>query len=175
MRRLLLTLAAAFALGALAQPADAQIRFGVQGAVLTGLEDLTGTPGGFDLNGTYGFGARGALQPPLLPVGLVGQAVYYLPDGEGTYVTYSLGAQLRLPLVLVSPYAIAGWQWRRADEGGTGSVATTESGPMIGVGVQFNLAVALFLEATFEFNDEIAGATDFDNNPLVIKGGFMFG
>ena len=168
MRRLLLTLTVAGALVALAQPADAQLKFGVQGAVLTGLEDLSATPGAIDLNSTFGLGARAALQPPLLPIGLVGQGVYYFPEGDGSYSTYSLAAQLRLPTPLVSPYAIGGWQWRRSE-------GSTETGPMLGVGVQVNVALALFLEVTFEFNDEIMAAPDFDNSPIVIKGGLMFG
>ena len=177
MRRLLLTLSMAVAFVALAQRADAQIKFGAQGAVLTGLEDLSATPGAIDLNSTFGLGARAALQPPLLPIGLVAQGVYYFPDGDGSYSTYSLAAQLRLPTPLVSPYAIGGWQWRRSSsDSGTGtSSSSTETGPMVGVGVQVNVALALFLEVTFEFNDEITALPDFDNNPIVIKGGLMFG
>jgi len=173
MRRLLLTLTMAVASVALAQPADAQLplKYGVQGAVMTGLEDLSGTPGAVDLNGTFGLGARVALQPPILPIGVVGQGVYYFPEGDGSYLTYSLAAQLRLPLPMVSPYAIGGWQWRRSGNGTT----TTENGPMVGVGVQLNLGVSLFLEGTFEFNDEITAAPDFDNNPIVIKGGVLLG
>ena len=174
MRRLLLTLSMAMAGIALAHPVDAQIKFGAQAALLTGLEDLEGTTlENFDLNGTLGLGARVALQPPLLPVGAVAQGVYYFPEGEDfSYMTYSLAAQLRLPTPMVSPYAIAGWQWRRSEAGG---VSETENGAMLGAGVQLNLGVALFLEGSFEFNDEIEGATDFDNNPFVIKGGVMFG
>jgi hypothetical protein len=46
---------------------------------------------------------------------------------------------------------------------------------MIGVGVQLNLAVSVFLEGSFEFNDEVTGFPDFDNNPIVIKGGVLLG
>ena len=175
MRRLLLTLTVAVASAALAQPASAQLplKFGVQGAVMTGLEDISGTvpAGASDLNGTFGLGARVALQPPLLPVGVVGQGVYYFPEGDGSYLTYSLAAQLRLPLPMLSPYAIGGWQWRRTSNG----ESNTENGLMIGGGVQLDLGVSLFLEGTFEFNDEIEGAPDFDNNPFVIKGGVLLG
>lgn len=171
MRRLLLTLTIAVASVALAKPADAQIplKYGVQAALLTGLEDAS------SLNGTFGLGARVALQPPVLPLGVVGQGVYYFPEGDGSYITYSLSGQVRIPLPMLSPYAIGGWQWRRSDPGGTGSVTTTENGPMIGLGVQLNLGMSLFLEGTMEFNDEITGFPDIDTNPLVIKGGVLLG
>jgi len=98
--------------------------------------------------------------------------MYYFPDGDLSYMTYSLAAQLRLPLPVISPYAIGGWQFRRASAGGTSS---TESGLMVGAGVQLNLGLSLFLEGTLELNEEISGAPDFDNNPIVIKGGIMLG
>jgi hypothetical protein len=168
MRRLLLALTVAVASVALAQPAAAQLplKYGVQGALMTGLDQAS------SLDGTFGLGARVALQPPVLPVGIVAQGVYYFPEGDGSYITYSGAAQLRLPLPMVSPYAIGGWQWRRSSGGGS---SNTESGPMVGVGVQLNLGLSLFLEGTFEFNDEITGAPDFDNNPIVIKGGVLLG
>lgn len=172
MRRLFTILSVAILGATLAQPADAQFKGGVQGSVMTGLEDVSGIPGAASLSGTFGLGLRGAFQPPLLPVGVVAQGVYYFPEGDGSYTTYSLAGQLRLPLPMVSPYAIGGWQWRRT---AIGDASVTESGPMVGVGVQLNLGVALFLESSFEFNEEITGAPDFDNNPIVIKGGVMLG
>jgi hypothetical protein len=168
MRRLLQILSVAAAFSALAQPAEAQLRYGLQGAVITGVEEVSGG----DYNGTFGIGPRLAFQPPLLPIGVVGQGVYYFPEGDESYMTYSLAAQLRLPLPVFNPYAIGGWQWRRT---ALDDFSNTENGPMVGIGVQLNLGVALFLEATFEFNDEIEGSPDFDNNPLVIKGGVMLG
>ena len=174
MRHMLLTLSTVCALVALAAPADAQIKFGAQGAVMTSLDDLSAIlPGAPKLSGTYGVGARAALQPPLLPIGLVAQGVYYFPDADDyDYLTYSIAAQLRMSTPVVSPYALGGWQYRRTSTGGT---SNTESGAMIGVGVQLNFGVALFLEGTFEFNEELTGLPDFDNNPIVIKGGIMFG
>jgi hypothetical protein len=176
MRRLLLTLTAVLATAALARPADAQLKFGVQGAVLTEVDDLTDIdPDAPDLSGTFGLGARGALQPPLLPIGLVGQGVYYFVDcvGDCSYLTYSLAAQVRMTGPMVSPYAIAGWQWRRSSNGTT----ETENGAMLGIGAQLNVAVAAFLELTFEFHDEVSApsVSDFDNNPIVIKVGILFG
>ena len=165
MRRLLLTLSVAVACVAVAQPAEAQLKYGLQGALITALEEAS------DLNGTFGIGPRVALQPPLLPIGVVGQGVYYFPEGDGSYMTYSLAAQLRLPLPVFNPYAIGGWQWRRSSNG----TSETVNGAMIGVGVQLNLAVSVFLEGSFEFNDEVTGFPDLDNNPIVIKGGILLG
>ena len=172
MRRLLLTLIAVVATAALARPAEAQLRFGVQGALQTAVDDLRDLDADNpDLNGTAGLGARVALQPPLLPAGLVAQGVYYFPDcTDCSYLTYSLAAQLRLTTPLVSPYAIAGWQWRRSEVMGA---SETENGAMLGVGAQLNVAVAVFLEIMFEFHDEIV--PDFDNDPVVIKLGVLFG
>ena len=174
MRRILLTLSTVFALVALAAPVDAQLKFGAQGAVMSSVDDLsTITPGAPDLSGTFGLGARVALQPPLAPIGVVAQGVYYFPDVDDyDYMTYSIAAQLRMTTPLLSPYALGGWQWRRTSFAGTSG---TESGAMIGVGVQLNFMVALFLEGTLEFNDEVTGMPDFDNKPIVIKGGIIFG
>lgn len=167
MRRLILSFSMAAALVALAQPAEAQFKFGLQGAVLTGLDEVTAGP---DLDGTFGVGPRVAFQPPLLPIGVVGQGVYYFPEGDFNYMTYSLAAQLRLPLPMVNPYAIGGWQWRRVSNGGS----ETQNGAMVGVGVQLNLALAIFLEASMEFNDAPTSNVDADNS-IVIKGGVMLG
>ena len=174
MRRSFLTLATAFALVALAAPADAQFSFGAQGAVITGVDDLsTILPGAPDLNNTYGLGARVVVQPPALPIGFVGQGIYYFPDADDySYSTYSLAARFRLSIPLISPYGLGGWQWRRTSTGGT---SNTESGAMIGVGVELNLGVSLFLEGTYEFTEELSGNPDFVNAPIVIKAGIMFG
>jgi hypothetical protein len=138
---------------------------------VTALEDLSADPAAFDLNGTFGVGARAALQPPIFPLGVVAQGVYYFPDLDGaSLMTYSLAAQLRIPLPLISPYVIGGWQWSRAEVTGT---TTTENGIMAGVGVQ--LTFGLFVEATMELNEEVTGLPDFDNDPIVIKAGFIFG
>ena len=172
MRRMRLTLSTMFALVALAAPLDAQFNFGVQGAIIGGVDDLsTILPGEPDLNSTVGLGARLGFQPPLSPIGLVGQGVYYFPDGDGNnYSTYSLAAQFRLSIPVISPYAIGGWQWRRTSLGGTSG---TESGAMLGVGVQLNFGISVFLEGNYEFHEEVA--PDLDNNPFVIKGGISIG
>lgn len=172
MRRLCLSLSVAATLVAAAQPAQAQLKYGAQGSIMTSLDEVTGGP---DFNNTFGIGPRVEFQAPLLPIGVVGQGVYYFPDCAGFdcgYLTYSLAAQLRLPLPMLSPYAIGGWQWRRTSFEGS---SDTQNGFMVGAGVEFNLGLTLFLEGSFEFNDEIPSAPDFDNNPLVIKGGVLLG
>ena len=174
MRCMLLALSTAFALVALAAPVDAQINLGAQGAVLTSVDDFP-DPAAPKLSGRFGLGARAVFQPPLAPFGLLAQGVYYFPDVDDfSYSTYSLTARLRLSTPMISPYAIGGWQWRRGSSGGESS---TENGVMVGVGIQLHFAVALFVETTMEFNDEVtvAGVTDFDNNPIVIKAGIMLG
>ena len=174
MRRMLLTFSAVFAFVALAAPAHAQFKFGAQGAVITGVDDLSAVvSNAAKLSGTFGLGARTVFQPPALPIGVIGQGVYYFTDAvDYDYLTYSLAAQFRISTPMVSPYALGGWQWRRTSTGGT---SNTESGALIGVGVQLNLGVSLFLEGVYEFNDEFPTLPDFDNNPIVIKGGIMFG
>jgi hypothetical protein len=174
MRGSFLTLATVFGLVALAAPADAQFSFGAQGAVITGVDDLsTILPGAPDLSNTYGLGARVVFQAPVLPIGLVGQGTYYFPDVDDyDYSTFSVAARFRLSTPLISPYGLGGWQWRRTSTGGT---STTESGAMLGVGVELNLGISLFLEGTYEFTEELPGNPDFDNQPIVIKGGIMFG
>jgi opacity protein-like surface antigen len=167
MRRLILTLSMAAAFAAAAQPVEAQLQYGLQGALMTGLEEAS------SLNGTFGIGPRVVVAPPLFPVGLVGQGVYYFPEGDGSYMTYGLAAMLRLPLPLISPYVIGGWQWRRAS---ANDVSDTQNGATIGAGVQLNIAVPIFLEGTFEIGDDIPSApADFDNTALVIQGGVLLG
>ena len=174
MRRMLLTLSTVFALVALAAPADAQFNFGAQGAVITSVDDLSAVvSGAAELSGTFGLGARTAFQPPVLPIGVVAQGTYYFTDSvDYDYLTYSLAARFRISTPVVSPYALGGWQWRRTSTGGTSS---TEKGAIFGVGVQLNLGVSLFLEGIYEFNEELTGVPDFDTDPIVIKGGIMFG
>lgn len=172
MRRIVYVLSAAFALALLAQPADAQLKFGAQLGMITGIDEAT------TLDGTFGIGGRAMIDPPLLPLGGFVSATYWFPDDEGTasdvsYWTATAAAQLRLPLPMVKPYALAGWQMRRTS---VGDFSSTENGPVVGLGVQLDFMTSLFLEGTFEFNedDELA-PPDFDNDPIVIKAGILFG
>ena len=167
MRGILLTVSTVFAFVVLAAPADAQFNFSAQGAVITSVDDLS------DLSNTYGIGARVGFQAPLLPIGVLGQGIYYFPDADDlSYSTYSLAARFRISTPLLSPYGLGGWQWRRTSSAGT---SNTENGAMLGVGVELNLGISLFLEANWEFHDEVTAMPDFDNNPIVIKGGITFG
>ena len=167
MRRMLLTLSTVIALVALAAPVDAQFNFGAQGALITSVDTLS------NLSNTYGLGARVGFQAPLLPIGVLGQGVYYFPDAaDYSYSTYSLAASFRISTPIISPYALGGWQWRRTTSAGTTS---RKNGAMFGVGVELNFGVSLFLEANFEFHEEVPGMPDLDNNPIVIKGGITFG
>ena len=171
MRRLLLSASVAAAVLAVAQPLEAQFTFGAQGAMITSFDEISGGP---NLNNKFGIGPRVVFSPPALPIGFVGQGVYYFPDDAGFdfgYLTYSLAATFSLPFPTVSPYAIGGWQWRRFSGD---FIDETQNGAMLGIGVTFNLGVSLFLEGSYEFGDDIE-APDFDNDPLVIKAGIMFG
>lgn len=174
MRPAPLILSTVFALVVLAVPADAQFNFGVQGAAISGVDDLgTIVPGAPDLSGTYGVGARVAFQPPLSPIGVIGQGTYYFPDAaDYSYSTYSLAARFRLSIPVITPYALGGWQWRRTSSAGA---SNTENGAMLGVGVQLNFGISVFLEGNYEFHEELTGNPDFDTDPFVIKGGIMFG
>lgn len=165
MRRSIAALAAALGLAAAAQPTEAQFHYGLQGALLTGIEEAN------TLDGTFGVGPRVGFAPPVVPIGVVGQGVYYFPEGDGSYMTYGLSATLRLPLPIVTPYAIGGWQWRRSSAGGH---THTESGATAGVGVQLSVGVTLFLEGTLELNDAPAAGGDADN-AIVIQGGLLLG
>jgi hypothetical protein len=172
MRRLLLTASVALACATVAQPVDAQIGFGGQAALMTGLEDVQAG----DMNGTFGIGPRVEFSPPIpvLQLAVVGQGVYYFPD-DGGYLTYGLGGKLGLSTPVVSPYVIGGWQWRRSSPD-VGDSETLD-GPMVGLGVGLGV-IPVFVEVTFEFNEEptgFPGAEDFDVNPMVIQAGILVG
>ena len=170
--RLLLSVSVALAVLAVAKPAEAQFTFGAQAAMITSIDEQSDGP---NLNNKLGLGARVVFQPPALPVGVVGDYVYYFPDDGGvdfSYQTYSLAGTFRLPFPTVSPYAIAGWEWRRSGFSGD---SNTENGALLGLGVTFNLGASLFLEGSYGFTDDVESTQDFDNKPIVIKAGVMFG
>lgn len=176
MRRVLLTISAALVLAVFTNPVDAQFKFGAHGAVITGLDEVI--VGGTDLNaisGTFGLGGRVMLDPPLFPIALVGSYTKYFPDGDGSFWTGTLAAQLRLPLPIIKPYVTGGYQIRPKD-----ALDESTNGLMVGLGLQVDLGLSLFLEGTFEMSDEIPTgvtglATAVDTNRIVIKGGLMFG
>ena len=159
MRRFLFALGVTAAVALSANPVDAQLKYGVQGAIITGLDEVIIAGSDVNsINGTFGLGARVMLDPPLFPLGVIGSATYYFVE-EGA------------PLPIVKPYVLGGWQVRNT-EGADG-----ESGPVVGLGVQLGLGVSLFLEGTFELADdiEITGLEAIDRNRIVIKGGALLG
>ncbi|MDX1647161.1 MAG: hypothetical protein R3304_08445 [Longimicrobiales bacterium] len=166
MRRFMFALSAVLAMAVLAAPVDAQLKFGAQAGLVTGLEEASA------LDGTFGLGGRVLVDPPLLPVGGFVSATYFFPDNDVSYWTATAAAQLRLPLPMVKPYALAGWQLRGTS---FNDQSNTENGPVAGIGVQLDLAISAFLEATFEFNEDDPAFPDVDNDPFVIKGGILFG
>jgi hypothetical protein len=174
MRRSLLTLSAVFVLAVLANPVNAQFKIGAQGALISSIDQVAASLDQARQNGTLGAGGRIMLDPPLFPLALVGSAIYYFPDctGDCSYYTASIAANLRLPMPVISPYVLGGWQIRRRTENG---VSTDESGPMVGVGLQLNFGLSLFLEGTMEFNSDNVTLPTLDNDPIVIKGGILIG
>jgi len=173
MRRSLFVFAIIAAIAVSVSPAHAQLKFGVQGAVISGVQDIviTGSDVGA-INGAPGLGGRIVLDPPRSPFGVIASATYYfVEEGAPKYWTGTLAAQLRLPLPAVRPYALGGWQLR--DFKG----AAGESGPVVGLGVQLDLGVSLFLEGALELaaDLELSGLEAIGRNRLVIKGGALLG
>lgn len=164
MRRFVFALGAMLALAATAAPVDAQLKFGGHVAMISGLDEAS------NLDGSFGAGARVGAELPLLPVGAYVSATYYLPDGDDTsYWTGSLFAKAGLPLPIVSPYLLGGFQRRAAS---VGDLSESDSGLFVGLGVQIK---QLFLEGTLEFNEDDPAFPDLDNDPIVFKGGFIIG
>ena len=165
MARFVSVLGAVLGLAVLANPVDAQLNYGIQGAMITSLEEAGALDGRFGVGGRVGFNA------PLLPIGVYGSGTYYFPDDtvvpDLKYYTLSLGAKVGIPLVVVQPYLVGGWQWRTSKVGDLDS--STENGAFLGVDVGFS---RLFVEGSVEFNDEIPSV---DTTPIVIKAGFLLG
>ena len=173
MRRFSFVLSALAALAVFANAADAQIKFGAHGAVITGLDEVLVAGENVNIpSGTFGLGARAMLDPPLLPVAVVGSYTKYFPEGDGSVWTATIAGQLRLPLPVFKPYVTAGYQLRPED-----AAENSQNGFMIGAGVQLDFMLSLFLEGGFEFGKdiEVTGLPTIDTNRLVIKGGAMFG
>lgn len=162
MRRFMFGLSAVLVMAVLASPVDAQLKLGAQAALTTGVDEASA------LDGTFGLGGRVMVDPPLLPIGGFVSGTYFFPEGDVSYWTTTAAAQLRLPMPMVKPYALAGWQLR----GGEGD---TQNGAVLGLGVQLDFMMSVFLEGTYEFHEEITGFPDFDNDPIVIKAGVLFG
>ena len=184
MRRLVFVLGAIVSLGIGSVEADAQIKFGVHAAyIATGFDDLKGLPvvgDDLDLGGDFGAGARIAFSPPMLPIGAYASGTYYFPSCDGgdcSYWTAELGAQLGLPLPAIRPYVHGGWQWKQYDLEIAGLTFDTQNNPFFGVGVELNVLAGLFVEAAWEFNEDIAttAGQSLSSTPMTIKAGILFG
>jgi hypothetical protein len=163
MRRVLQSLALVAALAVLPVPADAQVSFGVHGAVITSVDDVQAGTEAVELSGTFGLGGRVVVSPPVMPISLVGATEYYFPSCptgfECSLWTASAGVNLGLPLPIVRPYVHGALQFRGDDNDAN----------------ELNLAVSIFLEGLFEFVDVPSGApADLDVRPFVLKGGIVF-
>ena len=164
MRRFGFALSAVFALAIMAVPADAQLKFGGHAAMISSVDEAS-SPRRI-VRRRWSSGCR----VPALPIGAYGSVTYYFPDGDDlSYWTGSVFGKLGLPLPIVSPYALVGIQRRAAS---VGDVSESDNGFFAGVGVGFS---SLFIEATFEFVEDDPAFPDFDNDPLVFKGGFIIG
>ena len=105
--------------------------------------------------GTGGIGARVGLGLPLLPVEGFASGEYFFPAcaavGGCALSGVSLDMNVRLPVVLLSPYATGGWVLRRLDPGGGGDTLI-ESGLHLGLGAGAGVPGArVFGEARYEF------------------------
>lgn len=164
MRRFAFAMSAVLAFAVMANPVDAQLKFGAHVAMISGLADVSA------LDGTLGFGVRAGLQAPALPIGVFASATYFNPDCDDCgYWTGSLFGKVGLPLPMISPYALGGVQRRAAS---VGDLESSENGIFIGLGVQLQ---KLFIEAAMEFNEDDPAVPDFDNDPLVFKAGILIG
>jgi opacity protein-like surface antigen len=179
MRRIMFGLGLVLALGVAANPVDAQLRFGVHADYIAGgFGDLTSEFDDLDLSSDFGLGGRLGFSLPALPIGFNGDLTYYFPDcgaaGDCSYWTAQIGAQAGLPLVVVKPYVLGGWQWQSFDLDVAGFEADTKSHAFVGLGVELNVLAGLFIEGQWEFVDGFADQ-DFDVTPFVIKAGILFG
>jgi hypothetical protein len=134
-------------LGALLVPAtaSAQLFGGVFGAYANDSFD-----------GTYGVGGELGLNIPVLPLDVFGSGTWYFPDCDNCDLSgWSLGANLRIPMVIVRPYLTGGWTWRDIEGGGATVNPLADgnySGVFAGAGIDLALfGVRLFAEGRREF------------------------
>jgi hypothetical protein len=177
MRRAMFVFGLALALGVAAQPAQAQFKFGVHANyVAGGFGDFEGVTAleDFDFSGDFGIGGRLAFSPPLFPLGVFGDLTYYFPDcgaSDCSYWNAQVGAQLGLPLPMIRPYLLGGWQFKNVS---VDNSSGDSNNPFIGAGVEFGMLAGLFIEGQMEF-DEKTGVNDIGATPFVIRAGIQFG
>jgi hypothetical protein len=130
-----------------AAPAEAQLRIGGH---------FVNAQDAFD--GTYGIGVRLGLDPPVLPLELIGSGEYFFADcpaGQSGCGLYGLtvDANFRIVFPVVRPYVSAGLAYRNidlADPTEDDSVV----GPTLGVGLDVGLSgFSIFGESRYEFVD----------------------
>lgn len=171
-----------FAIGS--TPVDAQVQFGIQGSYIAGgfgsLGDAVAEIQDRDLGGDFGLGGRLSFSPPLFPVGAHAAVTYFFPScdtADCSYWTADLGATLGLPLPVLRPYVVGGWQFKKYDLDVANFTSDIANNPFAGLGIQLNLGVSVFLEGVWEFEgDALPGSTEeLSITPFVLKGGVMFG
>lgn len=179
MRRAMFVMGLALALGVAAQPAEAQFKFGVHANYIAGgFGDFEGVTGldDFDFSGDFGVGGRLAFSPPLFPLGVFGDLTYFFPDcgasGDCSYWNAQVGAQLGLPLPMIRPYLLGGWQFKNV--GVDGADSNTTNNPFVGAGVEIGMLAGLFIEGQMEF-DEKTQVGDIGATPFVLRAGLQFG
>jgi len=149
-------------LGALLVPmtASAQIFGGVFGAYANDSFD-----------GTYGVGGELGFDLPVLPLDVFGSGTWFFPDCDDCDLSgWSLGANLRIPMVIIRPYLTGGWTWRDITDDALAVNPLDEgkySGVFAGAGVDLALfGVRVFAEGRREFLDG-------DLGQFVFRGGLL--
>ena len=122
-------------------------------------------------NGAIGLGARAGIDPPVLPIHVVGVAEYFFPDcgpvGDCSLKGASVEANFELPLPFLDPYASVGWAWREIDPTGP-DPAVTDTGLTLGLGTALGLgSLAPFFEGRYEFLDA-------PENQFLLRFGFFY-
>ena len=134
--------------------------------------------GEVDLTGDFGLGGRLGFSPPALPIAVYGDLTYFFPScgdaGSCSYWTAGLGGQLGLPLPMLRPYVLGGWQWRSLDFPDDDEKFTSNH-PFAGVGVELKFLAGLFVEGQWEFNKDDPQLPNVSVTPFVIKAGINFG
>ena len=146
MRRPMLALALLAAATLLPAPAQGQFFIGGHGS----FTDYQGGGGGG--------GIRAGLDLPVLPLDIMGATDWFsmtCDEGQDGCSLWgaTLDVNLRLPIPIVRPYLTGGLSYRSAKQGGElGDLSGT--GANIGVGVDVNIVVRLFLDWRYEFFSE---------------------
>ncbi|MDE0899461.1 MAG: hypothetical protein OSA81_10620 [Longimicrobiales bacterium] len=168
VRRLVFVLGVAGVLAVSAKPVDAQLKFAPHVAMVSSFADAIDNTLG--LNGKFGAGARLGLEVPMFPIGVYAMGTYFFTDdAEVSYYTASVMGKLGVPVPVISPYLLGGYQRSATSLGG---LERLENVGFVGLGVQIS---RLFLEGSVEFIEDDPSLPDLDNDPIVFKAGFIIG